>query len=57
MIQAKEFKGNSTVYGGGRTCDLDDKINEWLKSNTYIKIISCQYSTADKDNSSVLILY
>ena len=32
-------------------------INEWLKSNTYIKIISCQYSTADKDNSSALILY
>ena len=57
MVQAKEFKGSSIVHGNGKSHKLDDKINEWLQSTTYIKLISCQYSTADKDNSSALILY
>ena len=57
MIQTIEFKGCSITYGGGKSNKLDGKINEWLKKNLHIKIINYRYSTADKDNSSALILY
>ena len=57
MIQTIEFKGCSITYGGGKSNKLDGKINEWFNKNKNIKLLSCQYSTADKDNSSALILY
>ena len=57
MIQSKEFKGSSAIYGSGKSHDLDDKINQWLKKNIHIRILNCQYSTPDKDNSSALIIY
>ena len=57
MVQTIEFKGSSITYGNGKSHKLDDKINDWLKKNLHIKIINYRYSTADKDNSSALILY
>lgn len=55
--KTKEFKGNSIVRGGGKNNKLDVRINDWLERKPNIKIISYQYSTPDKDNSSALILY
>ena len=57
MIQTKEFKGSSIIHGNGKSHKLDSKINEWFNKNKNIKLLSCQYSTSDKDNSSALILY
>ena len=57
MIRFIEFKGNSIVRGSGKSNKVDTRINEWLERNPHIKIISYQYSTPDKDNSSALILY
>ena len=57
MVQAKEFKGSSITHGNGKSNRLDDKITEWLNKNLHIRLMSCQYSTVDKDNSSALILY
>lgn len=55
--RTKEFKGKTYAYRNGKSNNLDDKMDEWLKKHPNIKILEFKYGVADKDNSSVMILY
>jgi hypothetical protein len=57
-VALENIKSGNTDINISAICDVEKKVNTWLKKNPNIKIISMSHACSDKDNkASVALIY